>query len=120
MHPEDIMRKLTVFALLLFCATAVQAQEPVTQQPVEPVTTEAAPAAPAPAPTEAGPARAPDAPVPSVDLSPRSPTAAAIDAATMRAPADMDEAAQDVTAPRNFWWLVGAIVLGGIILAVLL
>ncbi|HSJ30492.1 MAG TPA: hypothetical protein VK933_03600 [Longimicrobiales bacterium] len=109
------MRKLTAFALLFICATAAQAQEPVTPQPA---TIEAAPAAPAPA--EATPARAPDAPVPSVDLSPRSPTAAAIDAATMRAPADMDEAAQDVTAPRNFWWLVGAIVLGGIILAVLL
>jgi hypothetical protein len=111
------MRKLTAFALLFFCATAVQAQEPVTPQPA---TIEAAPAPPAPAPAEATPARAPDAPVPSVDLSPRSRTAAAIDAATMRAPADMDEAAQDVTAPRNFWWLVGAIVLGGIILAVLL
>ncbi|HSK17604.1 MAG TPA: hypothetical protein VK912_00580 [Longimicrobiales bacterium] len=111
------MRRLTAFALLFFCATAVQAQDPV---PQEPVTTEVAPAAPAPAAAEAAPARAPEAPVPSVDLSPRSPTATAIDAATMRAPADMDEAAQDVTAPRNFWWLVGAIVLGGIILAVLL
>ena len=116
------MKKLTAFALLFACATAIQAQEPVTQEPVtqEPVTTEAAAAAPVSPPAQAAPASAPDAPVPSVDLSPRSPTAAAIDAATMRAPADMDEAAQDITAPRNFWWLVGAIVLGGIILAVLL
>ena len=38
------MRKLTAFALLFFCATAVQAQEPVTPQPA---TIEAASAPPA-------------------------------------------------------------------------
>jgi hypothetical protein len=38
----------------------------------------------------------------------------------VRAPIDIDQPAQDITAPQNFWWLVGAIVLAGIILAVLL
>ncbi|MBR9990475.1 MAG: hypothetical protein KFH98_12010 [Gemmatimonadetes bacterium] len=109
------MRKILTFAMLFACATAVQAQEAPREAgeavPVEATTVESA------ATAEAVPA---ETPVPTVDLNPRNTTAGAIDAATLRAPADFDEAAQDVTTPRNFWWLVGAIVLGGIILALVL
>lgn len=110
------MRKLLTSALLFVCATAVQAQEPVAQDPVE---APAAASAPAPAAADAPAAPAPDAPV-KVDLKTRSAAAAAVEAATIRAPVDFDETAQDVTAPRNFWWLVGAIVLAGVILALVL
>ncbi|MGH7465892.1 MAG: hypothetical protein ACREK1_12000, partial [Longimicrobiales bacterium] len=127
------MRRFLTFALLFVCTTAVQAQEPAAREavePLEPAATQAeapptATAATKPAPTEtaatvSAPVRAPDAPVPVVDMNPRSSTASAVNAATLRAPVDVDETAQDITAPRNFWWLVGAIVLAGIILAVLL
>lgn len=108
------MRKLLTTALLFVCATAVQAQEPVAQEPIQ-----APAAATAPAAADAPAAPAPDAPV-KVDLKTRSAAAAAVEAATIRAPVDFDETAQDVTAPRNFWWLVGAIVLAGVILALVL
>lgn len=110
------MSRVLPFVLLFVSATAVQAQKPAEPQPVEPPTAIEAPAAPA---AETAPGQAPDTP-PTVDLKNRSEAAAAVDAATIRAPVDFDEAAQDVTAPRNFWWLVGAIVLAGVILAVLL
>lgn len=111
------MRKVLAFALLFVSATAVQAQEPAVQEAVESPTAIEAPAAPSA--SDAGPATAPETP-PTVDLKTRSAAASAVDAATMRAPVDFDEAAQDVTAPRNFWWLVGAIVLAGVILALVL
>lgn len=112
------MRKVLAFVLMTVCATAVQAQDPVAPAPDAPVATEAV-TIDAPA-TEAvtTPKRGSDVPV--IDMNPRNTTAAAVDAATLRAPVDVDENAQDVTAPRNFWWLVGAIVLAGILLAVLL
>lgn len=110
------MKRILTSALLLVCASAVQAQDPVTQERTE---APAAVSTPAPAAADAPAAPAPDAPV-KVDLKTRSAAAAAVEAATIRAPVDFDEAAQDVTAPRNFWWLVGAIVLAGVILAVLL
>ena len=102
------MRKFVMCALLFGFTSAAQAQEPVAREPV------------AATPAEEAAAPAPDAPAPVVDLKPGSATAAAIDAATLRAPVDADDTVQDVTAPRNFWWLVGAIVLAGVILAVLL
>ena len=112
------MRVLVSFASLLICATAAQAQAPVRQDPVAPPAAEAAAAATLDAAT----------PVPAdlVDVKARSVTAADIGAVRLPAPSasetpsDTDEAAQDITAPRNFWWLVGGIVLAGIILAVLL
>ena len=102
------MRKIVMCVLLFGFTSAAQAQEPVVREPVPPPLTEEATTP------------APDAPAPVVDLKPRSTTAAAIDAATLRAAVDADDTVQDVTAPRNFWWLVGAIVLAGVILAVLL
>jgi hypothetical protein len=112
------MRTFLPFALLFVGAAAVQAQEPVAQEPVERAATEAS-RTEAQA-TEGAPVPAREEPAPVADLKPRSEAASAIDAATLRAPVDVDETAQDITAPRNFWWLVGAIVLAGVILAVLL
>jgi hypothetical protein len=109
------MKKILTFALLFVCASAVEAQEPTRDVPAPSAIEAAAPAAPA----AAAPATAPAPEAPVVDLRVRSATSAAIDAATLRAPAPAAEAVvQD--APRNFWWLVGAIVLAGIILAVVL
>jgi hypothetical protein len=109
------MRKLFMFAALLASATAVQAQEAPREAqapvPVEATVETEATAVPS---TDA------QAPVETVDLNPRSTTAASIEAATVRAPVDVEESAQDVTTPRNFWWLVAAIVLAGVLLAVLL
>jgi hypothetical protein len=102
------MKQFLLFALMFSCAAAVQAQEPAGQDPAEPA-----------AERELS-VPAEEAPVPVVDLKTRSATAAAVDAATLRAPADMDLVDQSIDAPRNFWWLVGAIVLAGIILAVVL
>jgi hypothetical protein len=55
-----------------------------------------------------------------IDLKTRSATASAVEAATMRAPAPDADVVQDVNPPPNFWWLVGGIVLAGVILAILL
>ena len=112
------MRKVLAFVLMTVCATAVQAQERVAPAPDAPVAIDAVTVEAPPAETATTPKRGNDVPV--IDMNPRNTTAAAVDAATMRAPVDVDETAQDVTAPRNFWWLVGAIVLAGIVLAVLL
>jgi hypothetical protein len=109
------MRKYLPFAMLFICATTVQAQEPVAQEPVEAATVQAAPAA-----SEAAVA-SDRAPAPVVDLKTRSATATAVDAATLRAPApDADNMVQEINTPTNWWWMVGGIVLAGVILALLL
>lgn len=108
------MREFVSFASLLVCATAVHAQTPVRQEPVAP------PAAEAAAGTSVG------IPAPAIDIAPRSVTADDVSAVRIQAPSsagtlsDGDAMAQDITAPQNFWWLVGGIVLAGLILAVLL
>lgn len=106
------MRIYVPFAMLFICATAVEAQEPVAQEPVEATSA-------TPAPAEAEPVTDRTAP-PVVDLKTHSVTASAVEAATLRAPApDVDEMVMQ-DPPRNFWWLVGGIVLAGVILAILL
>lgn len=111
------MKALVSFASLLLCASAAQAQSPDRQNPVAPPAAEAA--------STAAEAAAPAATA-VVDVKARAVTAAEVGAVRLPAPApaetptDSDEAAQDITAPRNFWWLVGGIVLAGIILAVIL
>lgn len=112
------MRKYLPFAMLFICATAVQAQEPVAQEPAQPATVEADPATPALAEAAVS---SDGAPAPVVDLKTRSATATALDAATMRAPApDADSMVQEIDAPANWWWMVGGIVLAGVILALIL
>jgi hypothetical protein len=111
------MRKYLPFAMLFICATAVQAQEPVAQEPVEATTVETAQAA---ASIDAS-VTTDRTPAPAIDLKTRSATATAVDAATMRAPApDVDNVTQDIDAPNNWWWMVGGIVLAGVILALIL
>ncbi|HEX2167875.1 MAG TPA: hypothetical protein VHG09_11645 [Longimicrobiales bacterium] len=112
------MRKLLAFVFLFVSATGVQGQDPVTQEPAEPSKTAEAPATAESQVEPEGPAS--ETRTPKVDMMSHSAATAAHDVATVRAPVDFDQPAQDVTAPQNFWWLVGAIVLGGIILAVLL
>jgi hypothetical protein len=111
------MKKYFPFALLFICASAIEAQEPVVNEPVVNAPVEAASVSPAPAEEAAVTGRA--AP-PVIDLKTRSATASAVEAATMRAPAPDADVVQDVNPPPNFWWLVGGIVLAGVILAILL
>ena len=106
------MKKYVPFAMLFLCATAVEAQTPVVQEPVE-----ATPVAPAPA--EAAPVTDRTAP-PVVDLKTHSVTASAVEAARLRAPAPDADVMVVQNPPPNFWWLVGGIVLAGVILALLL
>lgn len=106
------MRKVLSFAVLFLCAGAVQAQEPVAQEPIEPV----------PASMTAVELAEPAAPV--FDMKTQTRTdAAGLSELRLRAPAPADagvDAAMVQDIPRNFWWLVGGIVLAGIILAVIL
>lgn len=95
------MRAVLVFALLLFIAPALSATE-----------TDPAPRADAVAAVEAAVVdHAPGAPAPDlqkVDVE-------------RRAVSDASEAAaQDMPRRGSFWWLVGVIVVAGILLAVLL
>lgn len=110
------MRKLLALALLLVSSTAVHGQEPAAQERADaPAATESAVTPASQLPEEPAPVT-----TPKVDMLGHTANASR-DIAPLRAPADFDQpAAQDITAPQNFWWLVGAIVLGGIILAVLL
>lgn len=111
------MKKYLPFALLFICASAIEAQEPVANEPVAQAPAEAASVTPTPA-DEAAVTDRGERPV--IDLKTRSATASAVEAATMRAPAPDVDVVQDVNPPRNFWWLVGGIVLAGVILAILL
>lgn len=111
------MKKYLPFATLFICATAIEAQQPVANQPVMQDPVEDASVAPVPAEEAAVTDRT--AP-PVIDLKTRSATASAVEAATMRAPAPDADVVQDVNPPPNFWWLVGGIVLAGVILAILL
>lgn len=111
------MKKYLPFAMLFICASAIEAQEPVVNEPVAQATVEAASVTPTPA--EEAAATDGTAP-PVIDLKTRSATASAVEAATMRAPAPDADVVQDINTPPNFWWLVGGIVLAGVILAILL
>ena len=111
------MKKYLPFALLFICASAIDAQEPAANEPAAQSPVEAASVTPTPA--EGAAVTDPTAP-PVIDLKTRSATASAVEAATMRAPAPDADVVQDVNPPPNFWWLVGGIVLAGVILAILL
>jgi hypothetical protein len=103
--------------MLFICASAIEAQEPVVNEPVAQAPVEAASVTPTPAEEAAVTDRVAR---PATDLKTRSATASAVEAATMRAPAPDADVIQDVNPPPNFWWLVGGIVLAGVILAILL
>jgi hypothetical protein len=111
------MKKYLPFAMLFICASAIEAQEPVVKETVVQPTFEAASVTPTPA--EEGVVTNSDT-RPVIDLKSRSATASAVEAATMRTPAPDVDVAQDINPPPNFWWLVGGIVLAGVILAILL
>jgi hypothetical protein len=111
------MKKYLPFAMLFICASAIEAQEPVVNEPVAQAPVEAASVTPTPAEEAAVTDRVAR---PATDLKTRSATASAVEAATMRAPAPDADVVQDVNPPPNFWWLVGGIVLAGVILAILL
>ena len=111
------MKKYVPFAMLFICASAIEAQEPVVSEPVAEAPVEGALVTPTPAEEAAATDRT--APL-VIDLKTRSATASAVEAATMRAPAPDVDVVQDVNPPPNFWWLVGGIVLAGVILALLL
>jgi hypothetical protein len=97
-------------ALLVVSATTLQAQEParIAAEPTPIV-------APAPAKWTATPALTP-APAPATDQ--------AASTVTSKATATKETSAKSASVvraqPANFWWMVGAIVLAGVILAVLL
>jgi hypothetical protein len=114
---EESMKKYLPFAMLFICASAVEAQEPVVDEPVAQTRAETASVTPTPA---EGAAVTDRTARPVIDLKTRSATASAVEAATMRAPAPDVDLVQDVNPPPNFWWLVGGIVLAGVILALLL
>ncbi|CAN5697937.1 hypothetical protein BH23GEM10_BH23GEM10_09580 [soil metagenome] len=109
------MKMILPFALLFVSATAVQAQEPVKTAPVDPTPVVA------PTLTQQAP----------IDLDAPIVPALQADAETDRAVTTTDRvnaesstsdapAAAVQNTPRNWWWLVGALVLAGVILAVLL
>lgn len=102
------MKAVLPFALLFVCTAAVQAQAPARTQPTEPPPAQAAPASDGASSTPAPP------------QSTRRATASEISAVRLRAPVERDDTDQGFDPPRNFWWTVGAIVLAGIILAILL
>lgn len=108
---------LPILALLVF-APPVAAQESA-QTPASATVTDAeATPAPAPGPRVIAPRLLDVEPVgPTLD-GVATPLVTAPVVTNLDAPANADEAA--LQQPRNFWWLVGAIVLAGIVLAVVL
>lgn len=105
------MKLVLPIVILLACGTAVEAQQRVNTLPESvPVVAPAAVVAPAVQ-------TVPILPVPAADAETVETDAAAA-TATIDAPAEHAVAAQ--STPNNFWWLVGGIVLAGVILALLL
>lgn len=110
------MKMILPFALLFVSATAVQAQEPVKTAPVEDPTPVVAPTLTQQAPIDL------DAPiVPALQADAETDKAAnATDRVNAESNSSDAPAAAVQDTPRNWWWLVGAMVLAGVILAVLL
>lgn len=111
------MKAFLPFAVLLVAVTAVPADAQVRVVQDEPATVVA--------PTLSSPdaETLPTTPVLKAETRSSDTGETAVDAETDRASSSADapaERAMMQDTPRNFWWLVGGIVLAGVILAVLL
>jgi len=106
------MRMILPFAALLLLSANAQAQQ---AQPTEPASLQApALVEPKTAPTPA----VVNVQTPTTEVKPIETTVrrAHVESAT----AAEDAAVRQTVIPRGFWWLVGAVVIGGIILALIL